>query len=307
VTGLILCYHRVASVHPDTFRLCVKPERFSGHLAVLARYADVVPLTALSHSPPRRIRSFRWSRPQVALTFDDGYADNADTLPQLLAAAGVPATVFVVTDALGGEDEFWWDQLEHMVMDSPVSRAELLVRGTPIWADLHTPGARARVLRGLDMRLRTLPPDEIESALVSLGAQLGVSLAPCGQHRRLGLDGLERLDRHPLIDIGGHTRKHPWLSSLRAQEQAGELVGCGDDLSGLLGHPVTTFAYPFGDPGCFDGDTVGLLREAGFRSACTTSPGRVRPSTDPYRLPRHYVEDWSPPEFEERLGSWLGR
>jgi peptidoglycan/xylan/chitin deacetylase (PgdA/CDA1 family) len=83
--ALILTYHRVSAAR-DPLSQCVRPDRFESHLARLARLADVVPLVALDDPAPGR---------RIAITFDDGYADNAATAAPLLQSAGLPATFFV--------------------------------------------------------------------------------------------------------------------------------------------------------------------------------------------------------------------
>ncbi len=63
-------------------------------------------------------------RSLVAITFDDGYADNLyDALP-LLEKHGLPATVFVCTGPVTQGAEFWWDTLERLLLwptDLPLS------------------------------------------------------------------------------------------------------------------------------------------------------------------------------------------
>src|SRR5205085_2421930 len=80
----------VASDHRDPFQLCVHPTNFAAQLEVLREVADVVPLTELW-----RRRAKRRRRPLVALTFDDGYADNLLNAAPLLERGGLPATVYV--------------------------------------------------------------------------------------------------------------------------------------------------------------------------------------------------------------------
>ena len=72
-----------------------------------------------------------------------------------------------------------------------------------------------------------------------------------------------------------------------------------------LGRRISIFSYPHGGHADFTSATVRLVREAGYRLACTAYPGLTRTWTDRYRLPRVVVEDWDGDEFARRLRDWL--
>ena len=110
--SLILLYHRVAETKTDPWALCVTPEHFAEHLQVLLNQRRAVPLERLAATD----RAESAVRRSVALTFDDGYADNLHAAKPLLEQYDVPATVFVVTGDLGDTREFWWDELERLVL-----------------------------------------------------------------------------------------------------------------------------------------------------------------------------------------------
>jgi peptidoglycan/xylan/chitin deacetylase (PgdA/CDA1 family) len=57
-------------------------------------------------------------------------------------------------------------------------------------------------------------------------------------------------------------------------------------LEGLVGQPVTTFAYPEGD---LDDRVADLVRAAGYTLAFTTETGAIAAGTDPLRLRRTEV------------------
>jgi hypothetical protein len=47
--------------------------------------------------------------------------------------------------------------------------------------------------------------------------------------------------------------------------------------------------------------TTSLVRQAGFRDACTNFSGTIDAATALYELPRLYVRDWSGDEFFRAL------
>jgi peptidoglycan/xylan/chitin deacetylase (PgdA/CDA1 family) len=100
--SLILCYHGVAEtrVVDDPNFFCVDPRRLQTQVSLLQaagfRFVTVGELAAAGPArgvaPPPGL---------VALSFDDGWHDNHTNLLPLLKAAGVPATIFVVSGLLG--------------------------------------------------------------------------------------------------------------------------------------------------------------------------------------------------------------
>lgn len=84
-------------------------------------------------------------------------------------------------------------------------------------------------------------------------------------------------------EIGAHTRTHPDLTTLDPEQLEGEIAGSRADLERLLGQPVTSFCYPSGR---YTNEVVSLVASSGYTTACTTAPGRVGPSTEPFLLPR---------------------
>jgi peptidoglycan/xylan/chitin deacetylase (PgdA/CDA1 family) len=88
---LVLCYH---SVNPSPGYLSLSPELFDAHLDWLQQHCAVVALSDLVAGPSQA------QEPRVAITFDDGYADNhAHALPRL-AARGMTATFFLTAGFL---------------------------------------------------------------------------------------------------------------------------------------------------------------------------------------------------------------
>lgn len=88
----ILFYHRVADSHPNDWTL--SHADFARQLDWLEQNFDVVSL----QEAQRRVQSEFCERPTVALTFDDGYGDNATFAIPELARRNLPATYFVATE-----------------------------------------------------------------------------------------------------------------------------------------------------------------------------------------------------------------
>ena len=105
---MILLYHRVATLETDPQLLAVTPENFAAHLDILREFAAPMSLADLV----RATRSSTAPANAVAITFDDGYADNLEFAGPLLHARQIPATVFVATAGSENACEFFWDDLD---------------------------------------------------------------------------------------------------------------------------------------------------------------------------------------------------
>jgi glycosyltransferase involved in cell wall biosynthesis len=104
------------------------------------------------------------------------------------------------------------------------------------------------------------------------------------------------------VAIGAHTRTHPAVTALAGERLAGETGGSRQDLEALLGHPVATFAYPYGK---FDRDAVAAVGRAGYDAACTVESRLARLGDDPLEIPRIEIRGAdSPRTFLRKL--WFG-
>lgn len=299
--AVVLVYHQIVDAGPGGAELAVHPDRFAAHLGVLRDRTDVVPLAGIRERPQ--------GRPRVAVTFDDGYLDNVETAAPLLAARDVPATCFVTGWSLDADREFWWDELDHLLGDGApdayVAPFDTVLAGRRLRVELGDRDARRRAATAITLRCYRATPDDIRATIDDLAAHLGAELSMCDRHRHAGDAGIARLATVPGITIGAHTIRHPALSVLSPAARDAEIRGSKDRLEALVGRPVTQFAFPFGHAASIDEGCERAVAAAGFELACRNEPGRITPRTDPYRLPRIAVGDWSEEEFATRLDRWV--
>jgi peptidoglycan/xylan/chitin deacetylase (PgdA/CDA1 family) len=275
----------------------VDPDRFEEQMEYLRRHVDVIPLHAVRE---------RSSRNRVAITFDDGYADNAQVAKPILEALGVPATFFITAGVVGTDREFWWDRLEGLMLSSASGRGpfEVKLDGHPISMDLGSDAERERAHAALHVRLRRLSPGVIEQFLDELMSEIGLPTGHQEPHPVLTAQELLSLSNGP-FEIGAHTTSHPLLSTQSREVQKAEIGGSRERLEGMVRGKVRLFSYPFGGLDAFNKETVQLVEEGGYALACTGIAGLVSPRTHPLRLPRHFVHDWDRSEFAGRLSRWF--
>ncbi|HVS85859.1 MAG TPA: polysaccharide deacetylase family protein [Gaiellaceae bacterium] len=317
--GLIMPYHRVAALEADPQLLAVTPGHFAEHLDVLRRHALATPLRSV-----RDAGVAARGLPPVAVTFDDGYADNLHAALPVFEAAEAHATLFVVSGAVGTEHEFWWDDVERALLGEGKrpARLELTAGGERLSLDLgtsrpdangwhvlrpDTPTARHAAYRALVTKLHALEPAARAAAVDELRSRAGLAAAARRSHLPLREEELLRLAESERADVGAHTVRHPSLAVLPFAGQREEVAASKARLEELLGREVATFSYPFGGPAHYTPETVSAVADAGFELACANVEGRVLLVADRYQLPRFLVRDWDGDEFERRLRSWLRR
>jgi peptidoglycan/xylan/chitin deacetylase (PgdA/CDA1 family) len=295
----VLMYHRVGPEARDLHRLRVRDDRFVEHLATIERHADIVPLADVLRPAPK---------PRVAITFDDGYADNLHVAEPILAARSAPATVFVAAEIIEAGTGFWQDRLQAMMLDTDYDARvlDVDVGGERVHASLDGAQEREEAYRAVHGRVRRRPPEEIDAVLAAVAAQLGMSPNGRAVTPTLTVDEVGTLARSPVVDVGSHTLRHPFLTALDDATQRREIVDSRARLEAWTGAPVTTFAYPFGIKESFDATSERCARAAGYTLSVTGLPGRVTRFTAPHRVPRRYVGDWDAPTFERRLLEWIG-
>ena len=97
----VLLYHRVNDVVRDN--LTTSPARFAEHLEMLGRRYRIIGLW-------EGVSALALGRDlgpdAVAITFDDGYADNCEVAAPILARLGLPATFFVTAGLIDTETPF---------------------------------------------------------------------------------------------------------------------------------------------------------------------------------------------------------
>jgi peptidoglycan/xylan/chitin deacetylase (PgdA/CDA1 family) len=199
---VILGYHGVAECRrrDDPFLLTISPHRFRRLLeAMLEAGFEFVTLAemvvAANGGPP--------PPGMAAVTFDDGLRNNLSVAAPILRELGVPASVYVPTDWLGGVHP--WIQ-----------------------------GPQGAILTTTEL----------------------LQLADAGW------------------EIGAHSVSHCDMSALDYRACVAEVDGSCETLSGLIGQPVRSFAYPFG---LYDEAAMTAIRDAGLLASLTTGSGTWSP------------------------------
>lgn len=288
----ILIYHRVLAAPDPLQPEIVDAPRFARHMRWLRRAFRVLPL------PDAVERLQRGDLPARAacITFDDGYADNAEVALPILQALGLPATFFIASGFLDG-GRMWNDTVIESLRrwpDATLGLPQIDIEPLP----MNSLGERRAALRRVLPAIKYLPPAQREETCAGLAAVVGEDRLPAPMMRSEQVAELAAAG----MTIGAHTRSHPILTRVPASEAWLEIEGSRDDLEAITGAPVRCFAYPNGKPDRDYGpEHVALVRELGFRVAVSTAAGVAGPDSDPLQLPRFTPWDRGSARFMARL------
>lgn len=123
---MILMYHAIAHVTRDPYQLAVSPARFAEQMSWLERSG----LRGVSVGTLTAAMAAGQAQDMVGITFDDGYTDMLDAALPELDARGFGATAFIISDRIGGTNE--WDE-------------------GPVWPLLDRGGVRELAAAGIEI------------------------------------------------------------------------------------------------------------------------------------------------------------
>ena len=290
----ILAFHRVLREPDALFPEVIDAARFDTTLRWLARFFRVIPLKEGIDA----LFDGRLGRRSVAITFDDGYADNVQVATPLLRAHGMHATFFVASGFLGG-GRMWNDTVIESLRIARDGEVDLGAWGLSE-CNMGSPAARRVIIDRLLMALKYLPPEERDAGVKQLRGSVAGTLPDNlmmtpAQLRQLADSGME---------IGAHTVNHPILARLDNESARAEITKGRNSLEEIIGRKIHLFAYPNGRPGeDYGDDHVAMVRELGFSAAVSTILGTARTSDDRFQLPRFTPWDKNPIGFSLRLAA----
>lgn len=290
---LILIYHRVHAESDPMFPTEPTPETFRWQMELLAAHASPLSLA----EGAGRLRDGTLPPRAVAVTFDDGYADNADVAAPILREVGVPATFFVSTGFLDG-GRMWNDTVIESVRNAQGQFMDLRVMGLGERESVSGWTERRAVAQRAIAAIKHRPQAERQRLADTLASQVGVTLPDSLMMSSEQVRGLSQAG----FEIGAHTVSHPILHLLDESGARSEVVESRRVLEELVGRRVRLFAYPNGRRGDdYGARDVDIVRDAGFQAAVSTNRGVAHSASDLFQLPRFTPWDRTPERFLGRM------
>lgn len=273
----ILIFHRVLT-RPDVL-FPGEPDlrRFNDVIGWVSKWFKVLPLD----QAVTQLRSGELPARAAAITFDDGYADNATNALPVLQRHGVTATFFISTAFLDG-GRMWNDSVIEAVRQCTRSTLDLRSMGLGLY-QIDALEQRRYAIGELLRQIKYMEPEQRDQAVQFVMDAAG----PSSPEDLMMRPEQVRVLRHAGMQIGAHTCSHPILERVGDQEAGLEITNSKAFLETVVGEPVTLFAYPNGKPDLdYSAKHVAMVKSAGFVAAVSTAPGVASSKSDFYQLPR---------------------
>lgn len=285
-------FHRVRPERDPLFPNEMYARAFRDRLCWITEWFNVLPLEEAVGALARGTLPER----ALAITFDDGYADNFEVALPILRERGLPATFFVASGFLDG-GRMWNDTVIEGIRRIRGPTLDLSVLGLGVHA-IESNEERRQSINIILGKLKYLDSDRRRERAGVIASLAGDGLPDdlmmtSDQVRRLAAAGMT---------IGGHTATHPILARVDEQSARHDIGDGRDALEAIIHQPIRLFAYPNGNPvEDYAAQHVAIVRDLGFSAAVSTSPGAARMGDSRFELPRFTPWDASPGRWGLRL------
>ena len=294
---IVLLYHRVTILDSDPYLLTVTPENFRMQMKFLK---DNFPILRFETD---------WlnvQKPSVVITFDDGYADNFIEALPIIEDIGVPVTFFIATGTIGTKREFWWDDIERLILKS-VNPKPYFELENGIYSQrwpTRTDSERKIFFKEMHLLMKKIGFEQREKWLCQLREWANADENGRQSHRAMTQEELCALAKSPFVTIGAHTVTHTCLSSLTPDQQRKEITLSIKNIEEWTHKKVNVFSYPFGNRGDYTKGSIHICRDLGLIKVASTLQGRANRWTDLYQIPRYVIRNWSIDIFAKKISKF---
>ncbi len=259
------------------------------HWLYLRRHYRIRPLEEALEElsmPNKQGSSGKDRRSLLALTFDDGYDDNYTHAFPLACELQIPITIFLIPEYIECDNAFWW--ATRLIRLAQVERVTFEEQTY----NLESQEERKALAQVLDASFsHYTSPIEQEKFMASLYKVLAIPSSVVIKEKPSPLltwAKVQEMQKSGYVSFGAHTLHHPDLANLVDPVEVQHEVGtCCVTLEQQLGHPINSFAYPFGRPGEHG---LHAVKQAGYDWAVTTTPGSNTCQSPPHLLRRRNMD-----------------
>ena len=262
---VVLTFHRVLNDADlegtaSLIGMIVRNRTFDDFLAYASRNLEIV---SAGSDPEWKSNG----KLKIALTFDDGWCDNATEAFPIARKHNAPITIFIVPKRIGTKLPFW-----------PEQAASVLGLGL----DAGTQ-ERQRSIEQIIEYMKSLPSAERKRIINRITQGDDGADSSKEVDRTMSWEQIEELRTGGVV-FGSHTSTHEILTRIPLSQAMEEVHASRQVIMQRLGTACDVFAYPNGDS---SPETRSLVEKAGYtRAFMNQCPGIWSRNTDPFAIPR---------------------
>lgn len=226
----------------------------------------------------------------VAVSFDDGFANNHSVAAPILDDLGVPAVFYITSGIVNTDLMFWVDELEDCL--NLASKPSINVAlDVPREFALENREQRIAALESIKAFCKRSPSSIKNRVLTDVKAETDITPAVehAANYEKISWTQLREMAANPLFTIGGHSLYHDILSEIAEEWVAQDIRLSIDLLSYQLRQAITHYAYPEGQAHHYNEAVIDILKGCGIVCCPSAIHGTNPPGTDLFHLRRIMV------------------
>lgn len=273
--GQILVFHRVCPLdtikrNPVCAGLQVTPEYLEKALNFfISRDYEFISLDRLVCI----LRAGEAGKKFVAVTFDDGYADNLTYAYPIFKKYNIPFAIYVTTNFVDRKAVLWWFLLAELALakDYVTFKIENKVFRFNCFSESEK---RNFVLKIYSIILDSSEKNCMDNIKSIFGSYYN-DLYEKTDKLMLKWEQINQLSADPLVTIGAHTVNHYALSKLSGQAAKYEILESKKIIEFHIKKEVRHLSYPFGGRAAAGKREFAMARECAFETAATNNIANV--------------------------------
>jgi len=241
----ILVYHRVPDLNSnfsfDSSLVSSSVDNFKRQIQYLSEKYNIISLEKFGQYHKKKINPPRNS---VVITFDDGYCDNYEHAYPILKKYKLPATIFVITDAIEKNVLLWWDKVAYIINKTKINYFEIKKLGK---YPLRNKYEKLKALKVISLKLKSMDEVKKNYLIEELICILKVKIPDIKKNKRLSLNWneIKEMSRNGIL-FGSHTTSHPILTNISLADAAKEIKNSKSILEKNISKKIKYFSYPNG-------------------------------------------------------------
>ena len=226
----------------------------------------------------------------VILTFDDGFKNVIDNAYPIMKKYNAKGCYYVISGLIGKDELIWSDYIEILLKNYKDLNFQFTFKGQNYNYTLDNPRKVQICISDIKNKLRTLPNNDRLSHLEQFNPKnniLNFKEIP-KDYLMADWNELKTIDKN-ILEIGGHSKSHPNLASLKNEEEfIEELYESKNEIEEKLDCSIDHICYPVGS---YNANTIEYAKKYGYLTGVTTKEGFNTPKTDLFQLKRLNIKN----------------